>query len=186
MRLSSPPEAPSSTSGTPMASSRQLTYEKKIKDSLLKITYTDNLRVYNYANSSGSAACQFHVYIDGEPCTEPAPLTGAVYTPHSAYTNPHHLRTLVGICTATASGPLMRLMHTPPGNGATPSIEKEKQKTAPSGISFGPLFTNLSCNVSLAVSAAQRKPMFWLRSTDRSASSPSAARAGPGSKAMSI
>ena len=94
------------TSGDPIASSRLLTYEKKLDSSILKITYTDNLRVYNYQSSSGSAACQFHVYVDGEPCSVPAPITGAVYTPRSDYTNPHRIRTMVGVCAATASGPI--------------------------------------------------------------------------------
>ena len=94
------------TSGDPVASSRMLTYDKKLDSSILKISYTDNLRVYNYAQGSGSAACQFHVYIDGEPCSVPAPITGAVYTARSDYTNPHRIRTMIGVCEATASGPI--------------------------------------------------------------------------------
>ena len=99
------------TSGDPIASSRRLTYEKKLDDSILKITYTDNLRVYNYQSSAGSAACQFHVYIDGLPCSVPAPITGAVYTPRSDYTNPHRIRTMVGVCAETANGPIGRGDH---------------------------------------------------------------------------
>ncbi len=94
------------TSGEPIPSTRLMTYDKKLDSSLLKISYTDNLRVYNYASSSGSAACQFHVYIDGQPCSVPAPITGAVYTARSDYTNPHRIRTMVGVCAATANGPL--------------------------------------------------------------------------------
>ncbi len=94
------------TSGEPVASSRLMTYTKKLDSSILKISYTDNLRVYNYAQSTGSAACQFHVYVDGQPCSVPAPITGGVYTARSDYTNPHRIRTMVGVCAATASGPL--------------------------------------------------------------------------------
>jgi hypothetical protein len=96
---------------TPVASIRTMSYDKKFADSLLKITYTDNLRSYNYTNTTSAAACLFHLYVNGEPCTVPNRIVGAVYTANSVMTNPHQIRTMVGVCSATASGPLLVGSH---------------------------------------------------------------------------
>jgi hypothetical protein len=96
---------------TPVSSTRAVSYDKRFDRSLLKVTYNDNIRVYNYTNTSGPADCRFHLYFDGEPCTVPGSLHTSIYTPNSAATNPHRQRSLIGVCRETASGPLLAGPH---------------------------------------------------------------------------
>ncbi len=37
----------------------------------------------------------------------PNQIVGSVFTAQSNAVNPHHIRTMVGVCSATASGPLL-------------------------------------------------------------------------------
>ena len=95
----------------PVPSNRIVAFTKRYDDSILKITYTDNLRAFNYTNADASAGCAFHIYLDGKPCVVPAPIVGSVYTARSTYTNPHHIRTIVGLCSDTEDGPLLSGGH---------------------------------------------------------------------------
>lgn len=77
---------------------RVLTFDKKYATSKLRITYTDNFRVNSTANPS---ACSWSIRIDGQPCTQPVPLSYNYYVDDG---NTHQPGTLVGYCDGTAAG----------------------------------------------------------------------------------
>ena len=95
----------------PVQSNRVVNYVKQYDNSLLKVTFNDNLRAYNYSNPGNQAACLFHIYFNDEACTVPGSLQAAVYTRVSNATNPHHQRSLIGVCSATAGGPILAGPH---------------------------------------------------------------------------
>lgn len=97
------------TSDTPVQTNRAVSYDKRYDDSLLKLTYNDNLRTYVSPNAGRS--CSWHIYVDGEPCADPGVLVGAVYTPQTTVTNPHRQRSIIGVCRGIASGPITAGPH---------------------------------------------------------------------------
>jgi hypothetical protein len=74
-------------------------YTKKRDDSVLKVTFSSNMRTYNIAGS----CCRWTIRVNGENCTPP--VDGLVYI-NITGANPHRHRTIVGICRDIPAGPI--------------------------------------------------------------------------------
>lgn len=79
-------------------------YHKKRSDTLLRVTYTTNLRVHSY-----SGAAEWFVLIDGAPCSSPAVINGNLAS-HGG--NTHIPGIVTGFCRATSSGNIDLGPHT--------------------------------------------------------------------------
>jgi hypothetical protein len=79
---------------------RTVTISKSSASSRLRITYSDNLRVYNAA---AEAAATWEVRVDGSSIASPGPLTATIYV-STAGLNHHSHRTVVGYADGISAG----------------------------------------------------------------------------------
>mmetsp|Transcript_13102 Transcript_13102/g.29939 ORF Transcript_13102/g.29939 Transcript_13102/m.29939 type:complete len:648 (+) Transcript_13102:63-2006(+) len=78
---------------------RTLKFKKKFKNSILRILYTDNLRIYG--SSCGSASARFELKIDGSSCPS-GKMSKDLYV--YTYMNPHRYHTWGGHCKGIKEG----------------------------------------------------------------------------------
>ncbi len=84
---------------------------KRFSDSVLKVTYSDNLRSYGHGGW-----CQWEVEFDNQRCSAPTfAIRAAVYNSSSNdggdWNNDHQARTVVGMCQTTPAGNLNAGSH---------------------------------------------------------------------------
>lgn len=89
---------PADPSDSGVINSRLLIFNKTKTDTVIRISYTDNLRVY----SAGSSACRWEIKVDGLSCPG-QPLTYDYYQ-NLAHENIHRSRTVVGYCKGISAG----------------------------------------------------------------------------------
>lgn len=81
---------------------------KSADNSSLLLTFTGNMQL------AGCQECCMRWYftINGEECTDPAPIDAVIYSVHTEQMNMHRGSTLQGVCRGTAGGSLTRGVYT--------------------------------------------------------------------------
>lgn len=85
-------------------------YTKKLDTSALKLTWSGSLRSAYQCNACCSI---WTIRVNGNECTSPGVIDAVAYSHVSgaSWTDFHHERTFVGVCTATAAGPIKAGNH---------------------------------------------------------------------------
>ena len=81
---------------------------KSADHSSLLLTFTGNMKL------AGCQECcmRWFFTINGEECTDPAPIDAVIYSVHTDQMNMHRGSTIQGVCRATAGGTLVRGAYT--------------------------------------------------------------------------
>jgi hypothetical protein len=90
-------------------SGRSLTFTKEHGDTAIRLTWSDNRRGIGYIWGYWEA------YVDGQPCTSPAPMRWwhhSYTTASSNHNDNHYSAAIVGYCSATSAGPIGPGEHT--------------------------------------------------------------------------
>lgn len=74
----------------------QMTFTKELEDSILYVTYSDNLRT-----TGGNKACRWEVYFNGQPCSSPGRVAGDIYQQNG---NSHEQTGIHGYCRGNSGG----------------------------------------------------------------------------------